>query len=70
MSFDDRSINATDEVIHENTPLIATTERQYRRIGTTIFIIFHIFLVVKKNKRNLNYKKNKTNLFSRLYSKC
>lgn len=48
MSFDDRSINATDEVIHENTPLIATTERQYRRIGTTIFIIFHIFLVVKK----------------------
>jgi hypothetical protein len=68
MSFDDRSINATDEVIHENTPLIATTERQYRRIGTTIFIIFHIFLVVKKQMKFKLQKK--TNLFSRLYSKC
>jgi len=51
MSFDDRSINITDEVIHETSPLIVTTERQYRRIGTTTFIFIHILLVVKKKHK-------------------
>jgi len=48
MSFDDRSLNANDEIVHENTPLIVVSERQYRRIRTTIFIIIHILFVVKK----------------------
>ncbi len=47
MSFHDRSINANDEIIHDRTPLITNTERQYRQIRTPIFIIIHILLVVK-----------------------
>lgn len=46
MSFDDRSINATDEIIHDDIPLIVATERPYRRIGTPSFIIIHILYIV------------------------
>jgi hypothetical protein len=46
MSFEDRLINANDELIQENTPLIINTEEPYRRIKTTTFIIIHILFVV------------------------
>lgn len=48
MTFDDRSMNVNDDIIQENTPLIANTERSYRRIRTTAFIVIHILLVVQK----------------------
>jgi hypothetical protein len=66
MSFDDRSINVNDEIIHDNVPLISTSERQYRRIGTTIFIIIHILSLVKKENSYIHFKKN---LLFRLYLK-
>jgi hypothetical protein len=53
MSFDDRSTNINEEIIQENTPLIASTEQYYRRIRTTAFIVIHILFMVK---RNLNSK--------------
>jgi hypothetical protein len=53
MSFDDRSTNINEEIIQENTPLIASTEQYYRRIRTTSFIVIHILFMVK---RNLNSK--------------
>jgi hypothetical protein len=49
MSFDDRSTNINEEIIQENTPLIASTEQYYRRIRTTAFIVIHILFMVKRN---------------------
>ena len=44
MSFDDRSFNTHDEIVHEDTPLVDSAEQPYRPIRTTGFIILHIFI--------------------------